>query len=100
MRGLRLSYTGKPAWLVIIFEGSIAMLGVLAFLSCCSAPDHTLEGVPAPHTQSWQIRLLPRHRQPETLLRRDHVIVIVLLQIDLDPVHLATELIVSGVVVR
>jgi hypothetical protein len=44
--------------------------------------------------------LLPRHRQLEAFLRGNHVIVIVLFQVDLDPVHLAAELIVSSVVVR
>jgi hypothetical protein len=38
--------------------------------------------------------LLPRHRDREALVRRDQVIVIVLLQIYLDPVDLATELVV------
>ena len=30
MRGLRPIYSGKPAWLVITFAGSIAVLGILA----------------------------------------------------------------------
>jgi putative membrane protein len=32
MRGLRPGYTGKPSWLVITFAGSIAILGMLAFV--------------------------------------------------------------------
>src|ERR1700730_11161628 len=44
--------------------------------------------------------LLARHRQLEAFLRCNQVIVIVLLQIDRDPVPLAVEFIVSRVVVR
>src|ERR1700674_4064764 len=46
-----------------------------------------------------RFRSLPRHCQLEAVLRRDEVIVVVLLQIDLDPVHLTVELVVSVVVV-
>src|SRR5207344_1735091 len=44
--------------------------------------------------------LLPRHRDRKTLLRADQVVVVVLLQIDLDPVHLAAEFVACRAVVR
>src|SRR5688572_815625 len=37
--------------------------------------------------------LLSRHRDLETFLRRDQVILIVFLEVDLHPVHLAAELV-------
>src|ERR1700720_3753013 len=45
------------------------------------------------------IRLLPRHRNREAFLRRDQVVAIVFLQIDLDPVDLAAELIAAWAIV-
>ncbi len=43
---------------------------------------------------AWPSRLLPRHRDPEALLRRDQVVGIlrILAEVDLDPLHPAREL--------
>ena len=44
--------------------------------------------------------LLPRHRNLEALLRRDQVIVIILPQVELDPVDGAAETVAARAVVR
>ncbi len=49
----------------------------------------------------WRVTLLTAApSRPESLLRRDHVIVIVLLEVDLHPVHFAAELVAGRPVVR
>jgi len=45
-------------------------------------------------------RLLLRHRNLEPLFRRDQVVVIVLLQVDLHPVDLTTKLVIARAVIR
>src|ERR1017187_5797200 len=56
-------------------------------------------GAVPPIRRSGAAKLLARHRHLETLFRGDQVIVIILLQINLDPVHFAAELIVFWVIV-
>src|SRR5512133_1137999 len=49
---------------------------------------------------SWRLCLLPRHCDLKTLVGRDQVVMIVLLQVNLDPVDRATELVAARAVIR